>query len=163
MLTHEHFAEDVVLPHLDRLQPHQFEQCEKYADQRLPRLHTAEHLLQANGAIFEGEAAVQVLDHLANGYGLFVHFEDRPGARPVEDLLEGLDQVDDIGSEFGLGALGVHELTDCRIAQHRVFYLLFLQKHLRGGLEFFVLEQAIDQFVARILLRVGGGERIARQ
>src|SRR6202158_6563095 len=74
MLAHQHFAEDVVLPHLDRLQPHQFEQCQKYADQRLSRLHTAEHLFKANGAIFEGEAAVQVLDYLANGYRLLGHF-----------------------------------------------------------------------------------------
>src|SRR6266404_8178592 len=99
MLAPEHFAEDVVLPHLDRLQPHQFEQRQKYADQRLSRLHTAEHLLQANGAIFEGEPAVQVLDHLADGYGLFVHFEDWPGPRPVQNLLERLDQVNDICSE----------------------------------------------------------------
>src|SRR6266436_4665143 len=100
MLAHQHFAEDVVLPHLDRLQPDQFEQRQKYADQRLSRLHTAEHLLQPNGAIFEGEPAVQVLDHLADGYGLFVHFEDRPAARAVEDLLKRLDQVDDIGGAF---------------------------------------------------------------
>src|ERR1039458_6196815 len=53
MLAHEHFAEDVVLPYLDRLQPDQFEQRQKHADQRRPRRHIAQHLLQSNGAIFE--------------------------------------------------------------------------------------------------------------
>jgi len=115
------------------------------------------------GRIFEGEPAVQVLDHLADGYGLFVNFEDRPAARAVEDLLKRLDQVDDIGGEFRLRALGVHELTDCRIAQHRVFNLLLLQKHLRCGFELFVLKQSIDKFVARVILRVWCSERIARQ
>src|ERR1035441_8848933 len=39
MFSHQHFAEDVVLPHLDRLQPYQFEQRQKHADQRLSRRH----------------------------------------------------------------------------------------------------------------------------
>src|ERR1019366_2855985 len=147
----------------DRLQADEFEQRQKHADQRRSRRHIAQHLLQANGAIFEREPAVQVLDHLANGYGLFVHFQDWPGARPVQNLLEGFDQVDDIGGEFRLGTLGVHELPDGGIAQHRVFNLLFLQEHLRRGFELFVLEQAVDEFVARVFQRVGGSERIARQ
>ncbi len=98
------------------------------------------------------EPPVQVLDHLADGDGLFVHLQHGPGARAVQNLLEGLDQVDDIGGQLGLCALGVHELADRRIAQHRVFNLLFLQEHLRRGLELFVLEQAVDEFVARIFL-----------
>src|SRR5271157_1994560 len=36
MLSYQHFAEDVILPHLDRLQPDQFEQRQKHADQRRP-------------------------------------------------------------------------------------------------------------------------------
>src|SRR5208282_5978842 len=163
VFSHQHFAEDVVLPHLDRLQPHQFEQRQKHADQRRPRRYIAEYLLQANGAIFEGEPAVQVLDHLADGYGLFVHCQDWPVARPVEDLLEGLDQVDHISGKFGLGAFSVQELSDRRIAQHRVFNLLLLQEHLCRGFELFVLEQPVDEFVARVFQRVGGSERIAGQ
>src|SRR5208282_4571819 len=163
MFSHQHFAEDVVLPHLNRLQPHQFEQRQKHADQRRPRRHIAEYLLQANGAILEGEPAVQVLDHLADGYGLFVYFQNWPVARPVQDLLEGLDQVDHIGGKFGLGAFGVHELSDRWIAEHRVFNLLLLQKHLCRGFELFVLEQTVNELVARVFLRVRGSQRIARQ
>jgi hypothetical protein len=52
---------------------------------------------------------------------------------------------------------------DRGIAQHRFFDLLFLQQHLRRGLEALVLEQPVDQFIARIFLRVRRSERIARQ
>ncbi len=79
---------------------------------------------------------MQILDHLADGYGVFVNFQNWPRARSVQNLLEGLDQVDDIGSQLRFGAFGVHEFAYRRIAQHRVFNLLFLQEHLRRRFEF---------------------------
>ena len=106
---------------------------------------------------------MQVLDHLADGDGFFVDLEDRAGAGAIQNLLESLDEVDDIGGEFRLGAFGVHEFADGRIAEDGVFDLLLLEEHLSGGLEFLVLEKAIDEFVARIFLRVGGKERVAGQ
>ena len=116
----------------------------------------AEHLFQANRPVFDRQAAVQVLDHLADGHGFFVHIQNWARAGAVENLLESLDQVDHVGGELGLGAFGVHELADCRIAQDRVFDLLFLHQHLRGGFEFLVFEQAVDEFVARIFLASAG-------
>ncbi len=41
--------------------------------------------------------------------------------------------------------------------------LLALVEELRGALEFFVLDQAVDQIGARVFLFFGPGERIGRQ
>ena len=119
--------------------------------------------MQANRAIFDGKPPVQVLDHLAHRDGLLIHFENGPCARALQDLLESLDQVNHVGSEFRLGPLGIHELFERRVAQNCVFDLLFLQEHLRRRLEFLVLEQAVDQFAARVVGGVGGSQRVARQ
>ena len=41
---------------------------------------------------------------------------------------------------------------------------MFLLQHLRSGLEAFVLEQALDELAARIVVGAGGdGERVARE
>ena len=75
-------------------------------------------------------------------------------SRAIQDLLESFYQVDHVGGDLRLGAFGVYKFLHRRIRPDRFFNLLLLQQHLRGGLEFFVLEQPVDQFRARIFLRV---------
>ena len=74
----------------------------------------------------------------------------RDGSGPVQNLLEDFDQIDYVRGQFRLGAFRVLELFHRRIADHGVFQLLFLQEHLSGVLEFFVLQQPLYQFFTRI-------------
>ena len=78
--------------------------------------------------------AAQVVDHLADRDGLLVHLHDRTRARAVQNLLERFHQIDHVSGQLRLGAFGVFEFLQRRIRPDRVFDLLLLQEHLRGGL-----------------------------
>ena len=94
-------------------------------------LHVAQDLLQPQRAIFERQPPPQIIDHLADGDGLFVHLKHRAGARALQNLLEGFHQVDDVGRDLRLGAFGVHEFADRRVRPDGIFDLLLLHQHLR--------------------------------
>src|SRR5215471_3468728 len=163
MLPDRDFTEQPLLTDLNCLQAHEFEQSQEHAYQRLSGFYPHQELLQPNGAIFERKAAVQVVNHLPHRYGLLVDIEH--GTRPysLQHLLKRLDQVDDVGGEFGFGTFGLDEFLQRRIGQQRFFDLLLLQKHLRRGFELLMLQQAVDQFGPRIILLLCACHRIARQ
>src|SRR5215472_7868840 len=95
VLAQQDFPEQAVLPQLDGLQPYQFEQRQEHRDQRLPRIRIPQELLQAKRLVFERQPTPQVFDHLRHRDAFLIHLDDGPRARAVEDLLKGLDQIDD--------------------------------------------------------------------
>ncbi len=127
---------------------------------------------QADRAVLHQQAALDVVDHLGDGDGFLIDVEDGALAQAGEDLLEDADEVDGVGGDLLFhtsdgsfaGGLLAEEVAHAGIGPGGFFDLLFLQQHLRGGLEALVLEQALDQFAAGVF-GVGAGDvgRIARQ
>ncbi len=75
--------------------------------------------------------------------------------RRLENLLERLDEVDERDGHLAFDGVARIERA-VRVRPHVRLDLLLLIEKLRGVLEFFVLEQAVDQFVARVFLRARG-------
>ena len=92
-----------------------------------------------------------------------VDLVDGPVLGPVQHLLEGLDQVEQRDRQ--LRALGlVEERLDLRVRPDVLLDQQLLLQHLGGVLEALVLEEAIDQFLARVLFRGDLVERrVARE
>ena len=85
-----------------------------------------------------------VVNHLTDGDRLLVYLQNRLALCPFQDLLKCPDQVNHIGGDFRVGALGVLEILQRGIRPDSGFDLLLLQQHLGCGFEFFVLQQAVD-------------------
>jgi len=82
------FRRTTVLPQLDGLQPHHFEQRQEHANQRLARFDVAQHCFNRIGRSSIDKRR-QVLDHLPD-VTASSSLESWPVAHPVDDLLKVL-------------------------------------------------------------------------
>ena len=109
----------------------------------MARSDVLQQALQLYGAVLHQQPAAKELDHLAHRDRLLVHLQNGTRLGPLQDLLKRAHQVHYIGRQLRLGAFRVFKFLERRIAHHRIFNLLFLHQHLRGVLEFFMLQQAL--------------------
>jgi hypothetical protein len=81
----------------------------------------------------------------------------------LEDLLEDVDEIDEGDDEFTFGTFVVVEGL-VRLGPDVFFDLLFLVEKLGGVLEFFVLEETLDEFLSQVFsLLFGTGEWVGRE
>ncbi len=107
------------------------------------------------GPVLHGEAALDEVDHLADGDGVLVDVVDGAVAKALKNVLEDADEVDGVGGDLalfvgGLDALIFEELLEAGLRPGSLFDLLLLTEHLRGGLEALVLEETLDELAARV-------------
>ena len=89
--------------------------------------------------------------------------EDGAVAGALQNVAEDADQVDGVGGDLRLGGDVVLEFADAGIGPGGGLEHLLLLQHLGGVLEALVLQQALDQFAARILGGVFRADGRARQ
>ena len=105
------------------------------------------------------DLAAKLRDHLRNGEGLVLQLDARDFFFAFQDLLKHAHKIDERNDQFAFGAFVVVKRF-VGLGPDVFFDLLLLVKKLRGVLEFFVLQEALDQFFARIsglLFRSGQG------
>ncbi len=99
----------------------------------------------------DDQALAQTVHHLRDGNRIVVQLEFGNFSCAVRAPAgRRFDQVDQRDDQFALGFVGAVERL-VRVRPDVIFDLLLLIEQLRGVLEFFVLEQAMHQVVARIL------------
>ena len=118
-----------------------------------------EELDEADGAGVAGEdLAAELRDHLGDGEGVVLQLDADDFFFAFEDLLEDADEIDEGDDEFAFGAFVVVE-GFVGAGPDVFFDLLALVEELRGVFEFFVFDEALDEFFARVGgLLFGGGE-----
>ena len=148
----------------DGLELDHFEHGEEGDDHGVTGGAGFEELDEADGVGVAGEdLAAELGDHLGNGEGFVLQLDAGDFFFALEDLLEDADEIDEGDDQFAFGAFVVVERF-VGLGPDVFFDLLFLVEKLRGVFEFFVLDEALDEFFARIGgLLFGGGERVGRE
>ena len=130
----------------------------KRDDHRVPGFAGLEKFDERNGIVGDDQALAQAVHHLRDRDGIVAQAELRDFFSAFENLLECFDQVHERDDQLALHFVAAVE----RFIGMRPdvgFDLLLLVEQLRGILEFFVFEQAVDELVARVRL-VGGQQRV---
>ena len=119
---------------------------------------------EADGAgVAREDLTAELRDHLGYREGIVLELDADYFFFTLEDLLENADEVDEGDDEVAFGAFVVVE-GFVGTGPDIFFDLLALVEELRGVLEFFVFDEALDEFFARIGgLLFGGGEGIGRE
>src|SRR6201996_1505274 len=154
-LFDEDVAERFGLAEQNGLQTDELQHGEEGADEGALGAGVLEELAQADRAVLHGEAALDEVDHLADGDGVLVDGVDGAVAETLENFLEDADEVDGVGGDFalfvgGLQALIFEEVLHAGLGPGGFLDLLLLVEHLGGGFEALVLEEALDEFAARV-------------
>jgi len=146
------------------LEFHHLEDGEEGDDHGVTRRAGVEKFDQADGARVAGEdLAAELRDHLRDGEDVVLKLDADNFFFAFEDLLEDADEIDEGDDEFAFGAFIVVQ-GFVRVGPDVFFDLLFLVEELRGVFEFFVLDEALDEFFARIGgLFLGRSQRIGRE
>ena len=157
----------------DSLKADEFEKGEEHADDGALGVGVAEQFPEGDGAVFQEQAALGVVDHLGDSDGVFIDVEDGAGAEAGEDVLKDADEVDGVGGDLAVGTDGeIGEVGVC-VGGVQIFEeggqagegpgglldLLALEEHLGGGFEALVFEEALDEFAAGIFA-VGAVEEV---
>jgi len=160
----EDVAELFLLGQCDGLELDHFKDSEKRDDHGVTRGAGFEELNEADGIVGAGEdLAAKLSDHLGDGEDFMLELDAGNFFLALEDLLEDADEVNEGDDEFALGGFVVIE-GFVGLGPDVFFDLLLLVKKLSGIFEFFVLEEALDEFFARVGgLLFGGGERVGRE
>jgi hypothetical protein len=123
-----------------------------------------EKLNEADGTVGAGEdLAAELGNHLRDSEEFVLELDAGNFFFSLEDLLENADKVDEGDDEFTLGAFIVVQ-GFVGLGPNVLLDLLALVEELRGVFEFFVFDQALDEFFARVSgLFFWRGERIGRE
>jgi len=123
-----------------------------------------EELDEADGVgVAAEDLGAELGDHLGHSEDVVGQFDADDFFFALEDLLEDADEVDEGDDEFAFGAFVVVE-SFVGTGPDVFFDLLLLVEELGGVFEFFVFDEALDQFFARVGgLLFGGGERVGRE
>ena len=138
-----------------------FQHGEQGDDHRVPGFAGLEKFDERNGIVGDDQALAQPVHHLRDGDGIVAQAELRDFFAAFKNLLESFDQVNERDDQLALHFVAAVKRF-IGVRPDVGFDLLLLVEQLRGILEFFVFEQAVDEFVARVRL-VGGQQRVHRQ
>ena len=158
------FAELFFLDEEDGLELDHFKDREESDDHGVAGGAGFEELNEADGIVGAGEdLAAKLGDHLRDGEEFVLQLDAGNFFFAFEDLLENTDKVDEGDDKFTFGAfimvqgfvgLGPDVLLD----------LLALVEKLRGVFEFFVFDEALNEFFARVGgLLLGRSQRVGRE
>ena len=127
----------------------QFEQREERDDDFGAAGGVGEHFGELDGGAF-AEGAEEQFDFFADGPFVLKNVARFLRVETLEDRVDGVDQVEDRDDEFGRG--GFDELRFAGLAGVGVFLKRLAFLEARGDvLEFLVLDEAADEFPARVL------------
>ena len=104
---------------------------------------------------------LQIENHVRHADVFAGYFIHRPVLGALEHLAEGFHQIEQRGADAGVVIFG-DERLHLRIGPDVFLDQALLLQHLGGVLELFVLEQPVDQLLARIFvgrLRASSGSR----
>jgi hypothetical protein len=123
-----------------------------------------EELNEADGIVGAGEdLAAELGNHLCDSEEFVLQLDAGNFFFAFEDLLENADKVDQGDDEFTFRAFIVVE-GFIGLGPDVLFDLLALVEELRGVFEFFVFDEALDKFFARVGgLLLGRGKRVGRE
>ncbi len=144
------------------LQANQFENGQEGDDHRLSRGTGLEELNEAEAVGGGHQLFAQQIHHLRHADRLVAKLDARDFLAPLEDLLENAHQIHERDDQLGFRAFALVE-AEVGLRPYVLLYLLLLVEELRSALEFFVFDEAMHEFRARIFLALGAGERIGWQ
>jgi hypothetical protein len=146
------------------LQLDHFEDGQEGDDHGVARRAGFEEADEINAGIVAGkDLAAQLGDHLSHGELFVLQLDAGDFFATFEDLLKNFDEIDQRDDEFAFGTFVVIKRF-VGLGPDVLFDLLLLIEHLGRVFEFFVFEQALNEFFTR----VGGllfrrGERVGRE
>src|SRR6185437_13002798 len=144
------------------LHAHHFEHGEERNDHGVAGFASVKEFDERDDFVGGDEALAEAVHHLRDGDAFMAQGKLGDVFFALEDVLEGLDEIHERNDEFAFDFFtGVERAVWMR--PDVLLDLLLLIKELRGILEFFVLEEAMNEFIARVFGFARGGERIGGQ
>src|SRR6185437_6915299 len=144
------------------LHAHHFEHGEERNDHGVAGFASVKEFDERDDFVGGDEALAEAVHHLRYGDAFMAQGKLGDVFFALEDVLEGLDEIHERNDEFAFDFFtGVERAVWMR--PDVLLDLLLLIKELRGILEFFVLEEAMNEFIARVFGFARGGERIGGQ
>ena len=157
----DNVAKLLFLGEADRLKLDHFEHRKKRDDHGVTRRASFEELNEAYGtSVASKNLRTKLRDHLRDGVGFVLQFDAGNFLFAFENLLEDADEVDERDDQFAFRTFVVVERL-VRLGPDVFLDLLTLVEKLGGVLEFFMLQEALDKFFARVFsLLLGTGQRV---